>query len=711
MPMRHPMEPSVGAVGRAASLAVAIALATPDGAHAASDVAVADGGLEEVIVTARRREERLQDVPDTITAFTAVQIERAGIDELVDYVQLTPGLSLVEASQSPGIALINIRGIGQQYQSEAPVAVVIDGVQTTSVSAINQALPDIERIEVLKGPQGALYGRNAIGGAINITTRAPTDDFAGQVKLGYANGDEPKAEAYLSGPIVPGRARFRIAGYYRDYEGDFRNDVTGEYTNPLEDLALRARAIVDLTDALSLDLRASTGRTENAGYQAAVLPGGDAGDFSQRPRSGRAGSGERTFEEYSLRLDWTTSIGVLAATTGYTTSDDESSYDLDQQPIEFLDLDRQFTGIEALSQEIRLTSPDDRSLRYTVGAYYLGTDRDRETAVNVIPFGLLLPGDVHDDNEAWALFAQLNYDLTEVLEITLAARYDEDSREQTDELSAPGSADHVVTETFDQLQPKVSLAYAITPDVNLYATYAQGFRSGGFNTPGPVFARIYDSEQTTNYEFGIKTTLAGGRVRLNAAAYVTEYDDQQIQLLDLGTGQQGIVNIDETRNAGFELDASAALGEAVTLTAGVGYLDSEIREFTRQPEVVGNRSPYSPEWTYSLALDYETDLGQWQGAFRVAATGQAGMAYEYFSRERNGDPPFNYALSEQPSYVLVDLRATMSHDALSLTLYSNNVFDEKYHSDAVSSIITGGLGELGIRGRARRYGVEVGYRF
>jgi iron complex outermembrane receptor protein len=347
-----------------------------------------------------------------------------------------------------------------------------------------------------------------------------------------------------------------------------------------------------------------------------------------------------------------------------------------------------------------------------VGAYYLDARRDRDTSVEVIPFGLTLPSDVRDDNEAWAVFAQLNYDLTEALELTAAARYDEDSREQTDRLSAPGSENHVVRETFDRFQPKFSLAYALTPDVNLYATYAQGFRSGGFNTPGPVFNRVYDAEETTNYECGIKSTFAGGRVRVNAAAFLTRYDDQQIQLLDLGTGQQGIVNIDETRNSGFEVDASARLGKAVTLTAGVGYLDSEIREFAREPDVVGNRSPYSPEWTYNLALDYETKaFGSWDAAFRVAASGQAGMSYEYFSRERNGGPPLNYALSEQPSYVLVDLRATLSRDPVSVTLYSDNVFDEEYYSDAVSNVITGGLGELGVRGRARRYGVELGYRF
>jgi iron complex outermembrane receptor protein len=676
------------------------------------DAVRAAGSLEEIVVTARKREERLQEVPDTITAFTALQIERAGIEELRDYVQLTPGLSLVEASQSPGIALINIRGIGQQYQSEAPVAVVIDGVQTASVSAINQALPDVERIEVLKGPQGALYGRNAIGGAINITTRAPTDDFEGSVMLGYANGSEPKAEALLSGPIVPGRARFRVSGYYRDYDGSFENEITGKTVDSLEDQMLRARVIVDLTSALSVDLRAASGRTENAGYQAAVLPAGNAGDFSQHPRSGRPGSGERTLEEYSARLAWETAVGELSATTGYVTTDDESSYDLDQQPIEFLDLNRQFTGIDAWSQELRLTSPDGRSLRYTVGAYYLDTRRDRETAVVVIPFGLTLPSDVRDDNEAWAVFAQLSYDLTDALELTVAARYDEDSREQTDELSAPGSDNHIVRETFDDFQPKASLAYALTPDLHLYATYAEGFRSGGFNTPGPVFERVYDAEGTRSYEGGIKSTMANGRVRLNAAAFVTDYRDQQIQLLDLGTGQQGIVNIDDTRNTGFEIDASARIANGLTVSAGVGYLDSEIREFARQPEVVGNRSPYSPEWTYNLAFDYETDVfGSWEGAFRAAASGQAGMSYEYFSRERNGGPPLNYALSEQPSYVLVDLRATLTRDTISVTLYSDNVFDEKYYSDAVSSIITGGLGELGVRGRSRRYGVELAYRF
>lgn len=668
----------------------------------------ATAALEEVVVTARKREERLQDVPDTITAFTEAQIERAGIDELRDYVRLTPGLSLVEASQSPGIALINIRGIGQQYQSEAPVAVVIDGVQTASVSSINQALVDVERIEVLKGPQGALYGRNAIGGAINITTRQPTDELEGRLTVGYADGET--LEAVLSGPIVRDRVRFRVAGTYEDFEGTLRNEVTGEYVNPLQDASLRARLIADLSDVVRLDLRAGYANTENAGYQSAVLPNGDTDDFSTRPRSGRPGSGEREAAEYSAKLSVDTGIGELAATSAYVDTEDRSEYDLDQQPIPFLDLNLQLTTIEAWSQELRLTSPSERALRYTAGLYYLDTRRGRETVVEIIPFGLLLQTNVRDDNEAWAAFAQLNYDLTERLELTLAGRYDEDRRNQTDLLVPEASPAREVRESFSMFQPKASLAFTVSPALNLYVTGGQGFRSGGFNAPGPAFRRIYDAEETTSLEAGAKGTLLGGALRFSFAVFQTDYEDQQIQLLDLATGIQGIVNIDETRNAGVELELSALLGGGVTVSAGVGYLDSEIERFTREPTVVGNRAPYTPEWTLNAAIDYAAALAAgWELLARAAVSGQSGMFYEYFSRERNA--ALGYQLDEQPTYALVDTRLTLRKGPFGFTAFAENLFDEKYYADAASNIITLGLGELGIRGRERRYGLELSYRF
>ena len=668
-----------------------------------------DAGVEELVVTARSRAERLIDVPDAITAFSAEHIARAGVNELNDFVRLTPGVALVEASQSPGIALINIRGVGQQYQGEAPVAVVIDGVQVISVSAINQGLVDVERIEVLRGPQGALYGRNAIGGAINIVTAEPTDEFEGGVTVGYANGEDEMIEGVLSGPLGSDRLLFRVAGHYNDFDGTITNPITDTETNALMNSYGRLRLLARPTDNLTLDFRASHDTTENAGYNGSILATGDTDDFSLPPMSAREGWGRLEVDELSFKASLDTSLGELSATTGYVQSEDSSSYDLDLSPADVLELNLQRTSIEALSQELRLTSNDDGPLRYTAGLFYVATERDRFTDVEVVPFAMNLFADATDDNSAWAAFAQVNYDITDRLELTLAGRYDEDEREQTNNLVPDSDPDRVVSHTFTMFQPKLSLAYTLAPDVTLYATAAQGFRSGGFNTPGPVFDRIYDSEETTNYELGLKSYLFDGRLLLNVAAYSILYENQQVQLLDLGTGQQGMVNIPETESVGLEVEFSARLSSAFTLTGGVGYLDSEIKDFPALAIVEGNRPPFSPEFTYNLALDYTQPVSDnWDLLLRAAVTGQSGMYYEYYSRETNGALP--YYLDSQPAYALVDLRASLRSDAWTLTAFLDNAFDEEYYSDASSRIITS-FAEVGVRGRTQRYGVQLGYRF
>ncbi len=668
-----------------------------------------DGGVEELVVTARSRAERLVDVPDAITAFSAEHIERAGVNELNDFVRLTPSMALVEASQSPGIALINIRGVGQQYQGEAPVAVVVDGVQVISVSAINQGLVDVERIEVLRGPQGALYGRNAIGGAINIVTREPTDEFEGGVTVGYANGEDEMIEGVLSGPLGSDRLLFRVAGHYNDFNGTITNPFTGGETNALTNSYGRMRLLARPTDSLTLDFRAAHDTTENAGYNGSILPNGDTDDFSLPPVSGREGWGRLEVDEVSFKASLDTGLGELSATTGYVQSSDESSYDLDMSPVDVLELNLQSTEIEALSQEVRLTSSDDGRFRYTAGLFYVATERNRFTDVEVVPFALNLLADATDDNAAWAAFAQLNYDITDRLELTLAGRYDEDEREQTNNLSAPGDPDRVVSHTFTMFQPKLSLAYTLAPDLTLYATAAQGFRSGGFNTPGPVFDRIYESEETTNYEVGLKSYLFDGRLLLNVAAYSILYENQQVQLLDLGTGQQGMVNIPETESVGFEVEFSARLTSSLTLSGGVGYLDSEIKDFPALSIVEGNRPPFSPELTYNLALDYTRPVTDaWDLQLRAALTGQSGLYYEYYSREANGALP--YYLDNQPAYSLVDLRAALRSESWTLTAFLDNAFDEEYYADASSRIITS-YAEVGVRGRTQRYGVQLGYRF
>src|SRR5690606_19731562 len=200
------------------------------------------GGIEEILVTSRKREERLQDVPDTISAFTSETIEGAGIRSVADVAEMVPNLSIVQ-TQQPGVDFLVIRGVGQARNQEPPVAMVIDGVQLTSSYGLTQELFDVERIEVLKGPQGALYGRNAIAGAINIVTKKPTNEFEGRLTAGVGNGFFWETSGALSGPIVEDRLLFRVAGSYQDFDGNIHNVTQNKDVNFFDTLALRGRLL------------------------------------------------------------------------------------------------------------------------------------------------------------------------------------------------------------------------------------------------------------------------------------------------------------------------------------------------------------------------------------------------------------------------------------------------------------------------------------
>ena len=335
----------------------------------------------DIVVTALRRSQNLQDVPAAITAFTADTIEAAGIERPIDFVNLTSNVSLVE-TQNAGNAFIVIRGITQARKSEPSVAVIVDGVQQVNAAQFNQELFDIEQIEVLKGPQGAVYGRNAIGGAIVIRTRQPTDQFEGQVRAGIDNGFGYWLRGSVSGPLGD-TLRFRLAGSWYDTEGFIRNPFLGEDADPVEDLSLRATLLWTPTSNFTVDLRASINRLRTQALYFNIVA--DVNDTSLPVRVNNAGQNDRDIENVSLRLNWETGAGTLSSVTSYDTLSEILTGDtFDFLPIPeslffFLfgvDFNQsQFLDVEAISQEIRFTSPEDRRFRYIVGAYAIDTNR------------------------------------------------------------------------------------------------------------------------------------------------------------------------------------------------------------------------------------------------------------------------------------------------------------------------------------------------
>ena len=641
----------------------------------APDIALA---LDELVVSSRKRAENLSDVPISVTAFSADDIEAMGIDSPKDFLDQTPGV-FYRTNTTAGTAFVNIRGIAASRNAESPVGVVVDGVYLNNPLGFQNELVDVEQIEVLKGPQGALYGRNASAGAIIVTTKAPTNEFEGQVTVGYGRNDWRKAEASFGGPIIEDKLLFRIAGYQNGHDGFFENKFLSTpnnpvYQDPLDNKGIRGRLLFNPTDTFSGELRGSFTKSEggfndNPGLASGIVTGDEdivfgnpAFDLVTNVRS----FSDRETTDISLKLDWDLEFGTLTSITAYSELEEISGGD--DQPLDSIANTTQglLNTYETISQELRFTSPSDRDFRYIVGGYYQNTDRvfanslgtdtgagqvvtQFDSRYGISPAG----GSVNPqlgtnanfiDQEAWAVFAQFEYDINDQFELSAAIRYDEDNETADSiQLLAPGAggADAVpVVVTgiaFDQLetlnrkadfsswQPKVTLSYQPSDMFTIYATYAEGFKNGGFNNLDVSQAfgaipNVFEAEEVQTFEAGLKTSLLEDQLKINGAVYLNNVDDFNYFEVALGPSgpSQANGNIDEVEFLGFEFDFSYAVTDAITLSGSGNIIESEIKKSTRfNPGGVieGNNAPYFPEQSYAAMVDWRDQLTENIGGF------------------------------------------------------------------------------------------------
>jgi len=684
--------------------------------------------LEEVIVTARRREETLQSAPYAVTAFSAETLQDANIQRMEDFVSLTPNVTLA-TSQGIGTSFLSIRGLTQVRNGEAPVATVVDGVLQFSGIQFRQELFDLESVQVVKGPQGAIYGRNATGGAIIINTQRPTNEADGYVSVGTGAGDEYLVEGSYGGAIVENQLYGQLSGRYIDREGYLYNITRQEKADRFEDTVVRGRLIWEPSDTLSLDFRASMARHKGRGigfqFQGVDLAddnitaigfGTDTGpidaDNVLPVRDNNLDYGERDMDDFALKVDWVTDFGTLTATTSYTdleewSDSDQFPYTAAMSPPELFGNDGTQTGwfdIEAWSQEVRFRSPDDQALRWEIGAYYLDWDRfvslstGVDTGAGIIrlerepttdprnPTTSFLADD--NSNEAMAVFGQLNADLGEHFELSTALRYDEEKRQQdVSPLQFPaGEPGARNEETFDMWQPKVTLRYRPTDQHNLYATWGRGFRSGQFNQNGISdvaesvglvgITDVVDQEESESFEVGYKGLFMDDRLRLVAAAFSTKVEGQHFFSFIGAVSAQILTSIDEVQLYGGELELNYRVNQYLDLYAAYGFTDSEIEEYAVDPSVEGNDAPYIADETINI------------GGQLVAPSPLPGI--DLFARvdyERRGSQYWDVQNSTDRSpldFLSVRLGIEDADEKWSVLWQLQNALDEEYNSEWVA---------------------------
>jgi len=668
--------------------------------------------LEEVIVTSQRREQPLQDVPVAVTALSEHEIQARGIASTHDVLPTIPNVTYDE-SFTIGNSFVSVRGVSQINNADAPVAVVVDGVPQNNQKQLRMELFDVERIEVLKGPQGALYGRNAIGGAINIVTKAPSNDLDGWVQVGAGSGNLRSASGAVAGPIVADKVLFRLSGAYSDTDGNVRNVFLDEKVDFFTSRDLRGRLLFKPTDALQIDVRASYSNLDGGAVMDSSMIAGAPGNANREvlPRSDILGSSERRISDATVKLDWRSQAGTLTSISAYTDLTEDYYGDLDfcnpvDCPSGIFGLgpqadQRQALDVKLLSQELRFTSPDDRALRWIAGAFYVNTKRDLQTIgdflIPSVPPIQFLASNESNDNDAYSVFGQVDYDFTKRTTLGVSVRYDKDERKQTD-IGTPGGATREIS--FDKVQPRVVLSHKFTDEQLGYATYGTGFRSGGFSGIG---GRPFKAETLENFELGYKSTWLDRRVRVNAAAFRSRSDDYQFFYVDFTAGgAQVIDNLSKVEFTGAELEVQAQLTRGWSLFGSLGVLDSDIKAFDPTltvPAARGNRTPRTQKSSLSVGTQYEFPLGSLTGRVR-ADYGRWGKRYWH---------PDNIDVRDPVD--MLDLRVSVGGDHWSVAAWGRNVLDEFYWQDFNSARFGAPGVDLGSPSQPATYGVDFRYDF
>jgi iron complex outermembrane recepter protein len=668
-----------------------------------------DDAIDEIVVTSRYRAERLSDIPDSITPFTVDDIERYRIERINRVASLTPNLRFSD-DQEVGVSTLVIRGVSQNRGTgQPPVSFRIDGVSATNNLLTTQDMFDIESVDVLRGPQGALYGRNAIGGAILVSTRQPTATPEFGLRFTAAEGSDYMLAGSASGPVsgetVLGRFSFRL----QDREGQLRNAyLDNALVDYKKSSAFRGKLVIAPSDKLTVDLRAQyVDQDGGSGY---FMPGSDF--FLPLPppnppivvdvpeyeiQSNKLGKSFVKASELAAKIDYDMGWATLTSITSFTDVDSGNDQDLDQTFVEAIDI-LVIDDSQTLAQEFRLVSDDDRTLRWVAGVSYFTQDRFRSLGTTFL--GTVVPPAAQDlELEDFAVFGNLSYDISDDLEFTLAFRWDEET---------PRDLTQGRSETFSEFQPKASLAYRFHEGVLGYVTVGKGFRAGGFNNvaPGSNFPPGFDEESLVSYETGLKASAYGGRLRSAVSLFFIEYTDMQYFLFDQ-TGTQANINVRKSEIAGGELELTAQPTDSFLVNFGFAFTNSEILEYEEVPgvlvpasDVIGREVPGAPIVSANLALQYTASLSN--GMDLVTRLDYEHRGKTYWTLDN---------LDTQDSYNLTNLSIALERERWSARLYVNNLFDEEYIEWFFARRFIGLPADIAWPSKPRQAGFEFSLRY
>jgi iron complex outermembrane recepter protein len=597
-------------------------------------------GLSEIVVTAQHRSESLQKVPIAITAINAEALDARGVDDILDLRTTVPALNV---SYNVGFVNPYLRGIGSNAGGpgvENPIAIYVDGVYVGSTAASMLSFSNIERLEVLKGPQGTLFGRNATGGLVQVVTKEPTQALSGAFRLTYANYNKIRGEAYLAGGLTDTlRGDIAVQATHQS-DGWGQNVATGQKVYAIEhDIAVRSKWVFEPNSDTKFTLIGDYADIKDTLGMGVLVPG-TVNPYNPTPPvlPGRYDALANrnllhTNQQGGVSLRWDQNLGELsfASITAYRKNRWELQADLD---ISVLDVSflRPTQIDDQFSQEFQLLSPSGGPFTWVLGAYYFHSKGEYSPLEVDLPLaGIGIRTISTQTGESLAGFAQGTYEIAPGTKVTLGGRYTTEKRSLVGRQSAyaypsmveipgfPGLLTPIDTSRrFNKFTFRIAADQQLSQDALLYASFNRGFKSGGYNAGLPVQDPVYTPETLDAYEVGLKTTL-NNTVRFNLAAFYYDYKNLQVQEL-LG-GTINVVNGGAAKLYGAEAEFEAKITPDLLFNASASYLHSEFTDFPNapisspdgsQPIVIGsakgNRLPFAPTVTVNAGLSYRVDF-------------------------------------------------------------------------------------------------------
>jgi iron complex outermembrane receptor protein len=688
---------------------------SPRQTPAQAAAATQDAG--DIVVTARKREETLLDVPIAATAITGTVLENRGISSVREAAALTPGLNI--NSDGAGRAFVAIRGVGVTLvQTVQPgVGLFIDGVYQPNTSYLNNPLLDVERIEVLRGPQGTLYGKNTLGGAINVITRQPGNELEARLIGSYAGPDDSwLLSGSIGGPIIEDVLAVRVAGSHRQQDGFLRNTVIGGDANPFNTDSINATIRFTPGTSTRLTIKGAYDWVKGVNTPYARVTGPT--DYSRNVQFNTPNLVEFRYKDINARLEQDFGAHTLTLVGAYNerTSEVEDG-EGDFGPVDFV----RSNGSDVLrtrTAEARLDSNWSDTISSLVGLFYSKETFDAASTTTLVPIARSTPQTSATEADTYAAFGTVFWKPNSDYEVALGLRYDHEDR------SADGSVGGVAVPQAklksDQWEPRLTLTRHWDREFMTYASVSRGYRGGGFNAPTAPL-RTYKGDSAWAYEAGAKYASADRRVSLSTALFYNDYKNY-IGLNSIAPSSAGgLVTVDlnagNVESYGIEVEGFFKPVPEWTISGGLTVMRARLTDSSPYTAVTGrqlssDRLTFQPDVFGNINSDYTVPLGGDRSlTFNAGLTGKS----KRLAATLNETTP-----TLLKGYILANSSISYRTGPIELSVFANNIFNKRYFEAYIekTTLLLAGINfpgapatDLGIIGDLRRYGVRASWRF